>query len=331
MIPMIDLMKKRCTALRGLNRGSIFFLFFLFLFWLPGNPPCAQVQPKLKAVTTLFPLQEFAAAVGGERAQVDLLLPPGAEPHAWEPRPSDLAKIQKADVFIYIGRAMEPWAGDLLKANRGANLKIVEASKGLQLLEAKNLHKEASPGHKPTREEQIDPHVWLDFSLDGKIIAAIAAAFAEKDPQNESRYRTNGESYNSRLEALDKKFEAALSSCRHRQIILGGHSAFAYLAKRYGLQQIPLYGISPNAEPTPKKLTEVIQAAKSHGVKFIFFEEMVNPKLARVLAQEAGLQTLVLYDGANLTRDQLKQKVTFLGLMEKNLENLRQGLDCGPK
>jgi zinc transport system substrate-binding protein len=327
----MDLMKKRCAALRGLTPASIFFLFFLLPFCLPGNSPCAQVQPKLKVVTTLFPLQEFAAAVGGERARVDLLLPPGAEPHAWEPRPSDLAKIQKADVFIYIGRAMEPWAEDLLKATRGANLKIVEASKGLQLLEAKNLPKEPSPDHKHTRGKQIDPHVWLDFSLDGKIVEAIAAVFAEKDPQNASRYRTNGESYHSRLRALDKKFEAALSSCRHRQIILGGHSAFAYLANRYGLQQIPLYGISPNAEPTPKKLAEVIQAAKSHGVRYIFFEEMVNPKLARVLAQEAGLQTLALYNGANLTRDQLKQKATFLGLMEKNLENLRQGLDCGPK
>ena len=97
------------------------------------------------------------------------------------------------------------------------------------------------------------------------------------------------------------------------------------------MQQIPLYGISPNAEPTPKKLTEVINAAKNHGAKYIFFEELVNPKLAQVLAQEAGLQTLVLNDGANLTREQMKQKVTFLGLMEKNLENLRRGLDCGPQ
>jgi zinc transport system substrate-binding protein len=319
----------RCARLRGLSRASI---LVLFLFCLPGHSPCAQVQPELKVVTTLFPLQEFASAVGEERARVDLLLPPGAEPHAWEPRPSDLAKIQKADVFIYIGRAMEPWAGDILKATRSANRKIVEASKGFQLLEAGNLLKEASPGHRHDRGgEHSDPHVWLDFSLDGKIIEAIAAAFAEKDPAGASHYQANAAVYRSRLEALDKKFEAALSSCRHRQIILGGHSAFAYLAKRYGLQQIPLYGISPNAEPTPKRLTEVIQAAKRHGVKFIFFEEMVNPKLARVLAQEAGLQTLALYSGANLTRDQLKQRVTFLGLMEKNLENLRKGLGCEPK
>jgi len=326
---MTDLREKRCARLRGFSRASI---LVLFLFCLPGHSPCAQVQPKLKVVTTLFPLQEFALAVAGERARVDLLLPPGAEPHAWEARPSDLVKIQKADVFIYIGRAMEPWAGDILKATGSANLKILEASKGFRLLAAGNLSKESSSGHRQAREEEHgDPHVWLDFSLDGKITAAIAAAFAEKDPASASYYQANAAVYRSRLEALDKKFAAALSSCRHRQIILGGHSAFAYLAKRYGLQQIPLYGISPDAEPTPKRLTEVIQAAKRHGVKFIFFEEMVNPKLARVLAKEAGLQTLALFSGANLTRDQLKQKVTFLGLMEKNLENLRKGLDCEPK
>jgi zinc transport system substrate-binding protein len=322
--------KKGGFALGGVKGAFIFFLF-LFLFCLPGPPPCAQAQTKLKVVTTLFPLKEFASAVGGERAQVDLLLPPGAEPHAWEPRPSDLGKIQRADVFIYIGPAMEPWAGDLLKATGSASLKIVEASKGLKLMEAKDLPPEASPSRTRARMEQVDPHVWLDFSLDRKIIQAIAAALGEKDPRNASWYRANGERYNSRLEALDKKFEAGLSSCRHRQIVLGGHSAFAYLAKRYGLQQIPLYGISPNAEPTPKKLVEVIQAAKSHRVKYIFFEQMVNPKLAQVLAQEAGVQTLALYNGANLTRDQLKEKATFLGLMEKNLENLRKGLDCGPE
>jgi ABC-type Zn uptake system ZnuABC Zn-binding protein ZnuA len=106
--PMMDVMKKKGLSLRGLNPASIFFLFFLLPFCLPVHSPCAQAQPKLKVVTTLFPLQEFALAVGGERARVDLLLPPGAEPHAWEPRPSDLAKIQKADVFIYIGKVMEP-------------------------------------------------------------------------------------------------------------------------------------------------------------------------------------------------------------------------------
>ena len=302
------------------------------MFWLlVVTSSLAQTPPHLKVMTTLFPLQEFARAVGGENVQAEMIIPPGVEPHAWEPKPSDLTKIYQADVFIYIGPAMEPWVEDLLKATRGGRLKVVEASRGLPLLEAKQSQPAQASNQGHGREGTFDPHVWLDFSLDLKIVDAITEAFAEKDPADASRYRVNGEAYKSRLEALDKKFQSSLSTCRWRQIILGGHSAYSYLAKRYGLQQIPLYGISPNAEPTPKKLTDVIKAAKNQGAKYIFFEELVNPKLSRVLAQEAGLQTLVLSDGTNLTREQIKQKVTFLGLMEKNLENLRKGLDCEPQ
>ena len=313
------------------RRVSIVILSLVTFLYLSGSPSLAQSHPLLKVVTTLFPLQEFARAVGGENVQVEMIIPPGVEPHAWEPKPSDVTKISRADVFIYIGPAMEPWVENLLKATRGERLKVVEASRGLPLLEAKDSQPAHPTNQGPGREGQVDPHLWLDFSLDVKIVDAIAAAFAEKDPGEGSRHRANAEAYKLRLDALDKKFQSSLSSCRQRQIILGGHSAYSYLAKRYGLQQIPLYGISPNAEPTPKKLTMVINAAKNHGAKYIFFEELVNPKLAQVLAQEAGLQTLVLNDGANLTREQIKQKVTFLGLMQKNLENLRRGLDCGPQ
>ena len=315
----------------SIGRRVILPLILLgFFFPLPGNHSHAQDQPKLKAVTTLFPLQEFARVVGGERAQVDLLLPPGAEPHEWEPKAGDLARIYKADVFIFIGPAMEPWANDLLKATQKTNLKIVEALKGLQLLEAGDLSREISRDRKSFSDERVDPHVWLDFSQDLKIVEAIAAAFGEKDPAHASQYRANAAACQSQLTALDQKYQSALARCRYRQMVLGGHSAFAYLAKRYGLRQIPLYGISPNAEPSPKKLAEVITSARKQGVKYIFFEELVNPKLAQVLAREAGIKTLVLSDGANLTREQVKQRVTFLDLMERNLEHLRKGLECEP-
>ena len=319
-------MKNRFSDL-ALPKWVWVLVFFLIIHvW---TNPYAQAQPKLKVVTTLFPLQEFSKAVGGEKVQADLLLPPGAEAHAWEPKPSDLAKIHKADVFIYTGRTMEPWAHDLLRALKGKQLKVVEASGGFQLLAADHL-KEGGHSPKHTREETPDPHVWLDFSLDLKIIDAITAACTEKDPGNAPQYRTQARAYQSQLEALDQKYQASLNRCRHRRIILGGHSAFGYLARRYGLQQVALYGVSPNAEPTPKKLTEVINAARNGGVKFIFFEELVNPKMALVLAKEAGIQTLVLHSGANRTRDQIRTKVTFMELMEKNLQNLRKGLECEP-
>jgi len=322
-------MKRRYVRLFLLQWGGVFFVFQSIYLW---TCPFAQAQAKIKVVTTLFPLQEFSKAVGGEKVQADLLLPPGAEAHAWEPKVSDLGKVHKADVFIYIGPAMEPWAHDLLKALKGKESKVVEASAGVQLLEARDFDHPKEGGHSQNhpRDGALDPHVWLDFSLDLKIIDAIAAAYTEKDPGNASQYRTRARAYQSRLEALDQKYQSSLARCRHRRIILGGHSAFAYLAKRYGLQQLALYGVSPNAEPTPKKLTEVINAARNDGVKFIFFEELVNPKMAQVLAKEAGIQTLVLHGGANLTREQIEKKVTFLELMEKNLENLRKGLECEP-
>ena len=327
----IQIMKNTREGRLALFRGGFSIISILLLLFLSGSPSLARTDSKLKVVATLFPLQEFAKAVGGENVVVETVLPPGIEPHAWEPKAGDMAKIQQADVFLYIGPIMELWAADILKAIGGSGVKVVEASRGSTLLQAKDSQPVNPKSREGGRAGQVDPHIWLDFSLDQGILDSIAAAFADKDAGRAAQYRANSEAYKRKLQALDKEFQSGLSGCRHREIILGGHSAFAYLATRYGLRQIPLYGVSPNAEPTPKKLTEVIKAARAYGVKYIFFEELVNPKLARILAEEAGLGTLVLSDGANITRDQLNDKVTFLGLMEKNLDNLRKGLDCGTK
>ena len=313
-----------------LPKKALFFCLIAGLvLFLPSTASFGQSPPKLKAIASLFPLQEFARAVGGEKVEVNLLLPPGAEPHNWEPRPSEAAKIARADIFIYIGRAMEPWVDDLMKAVRNPQLKVVEASQGLPLMEEKDHeHGEKRFLRQDGRGGHIDPHIWLDFSLDGAIVDAIAAAFIAKDPSQAGRYRENAEKFKEKLDTLDRRYRISLSRCRHRQIILGGHSAFAYLAKRYGLQQIALYGVNPNAEPTPKKLTAVIQTTKSHGVRFIYFEGLINPKLAQVLAKEAGVGILALHNGANLTKEQIKNKTTFLSLMETNLVNLQRGLEC---
>jgi len=300
---------------------------FLIAF---GSLASAQQPGRLKVVTSLFPLQEFAQAVGGENVQTDLLLPPGVEPHTWEPKPSDVARIATADIFIYIGPMMEPWAASVIKAAGNKNLRVVEASRGLDLLQSDESHSDHEAGGKH-HSEGLDPHLWLDFSLDLKIVDSLAAAFSAKDPSHAALYRARAEGYKEKLTALDQRYREALSRCQSKELILGGHSAFAYLARRYGFKQVALYGVSPNAEPTPKKLASVIEAARRHKARYIFFETLVNPKLAQVLAQEAGVGTLVLHAGPNLTRDQQKKKVTFLDLMAANLENLRRGLEChGP-
>ncbi len=321
---------------------KIILMLSFFIFGPLYSSPCLAAQ-RLSVVTSLFPLQEFAVAVGGKRVKVDLLLPPGAEPHTWEPKPSDLVKLTKANVFLYLGAGMEPWVHDLIKGINRPSLQIIEVSQGLLLLNSKiseengkcEMSDHQVKNHKADKVKNqlhshchIDPHIWLDFHYDQIIVDKIANLFIKQDPEGTNIYRQNAVRYQKKLAELDQKYHEGLKKCCHRKIFLAGHSAFGYLAKRYHLEQIPLYGISPDAEPTPKKLAALVDIAKKDHIKAIYFEALGSNRLARVLAKEIGSLVLALNPGPNLTKKQLKSGVTFLSLMEENLLNLREGLIC---
>ena len=279
-------------------------------------------------ITTIFPLKEFAQAVGGERVKVDQLIPPGAEAHTWEPKPSDMVRLSRADVFIYIGSEMEPWVSGILKAIENPRLIIIESSQTLPLLRADQTESNGSHRKHESGQMRWDPHIWLNFDYDQKIVDKITVALSKKDPEGILLYQRNAEAYKAKLRDLDRRYRKELGKCNSKEIILGSHAAFGYLAKQYGLIQIPLYGISPNAEPTPKKMAEVIERAKEYHAQAIYYEELLNDKIAKSIAQEVGAKTLVLSPGVNLTQKQIEAKVTFLALMEQNLENLKNGLAC---
>jgi len=303
----------------------LFFLrFFLILVIFGFQAQDLDAAKKIRVVTSVFPLLEFAGAVSGERGEVSLLLPPGAEIHTWQPRPSDIIRLSSADLFIYIGADLEPWLHDLLKSVRNPNLRVLEASRGIPLIDEEgivhNAHEHEHGAH--------DPHIWLDFKNDQRIVDKIAAVLSEMDPEGSSVFKRNAFIYKEKLQRLDQKFKDGLMDCVHRTIILAGHGAFGYLAQSYNLRQISLYGLSPDSRPTAKKLIEVVELAKKYRIKVIFFEIRVRDELAKVLAEEIGARTLVLNPGANLTKEQLKSGKTFFDIMEKNLENLKDGLDC---
>lgn len=303
----------------------LFFLrFFLILVIFGFQAQDLDAAKKIRVVTSVFPLLEFAGAVSGERGEVSLLLPPGAEIHTWRPRPSDIIRLSSADLFIYIGADLEPWLHDLLKSIRNPNLRVLEASRGIPLVDEEgivhNVHEHEHGAH--------DPHIWLDFKNDQRIVDKIAAVLSEMDTEGSSVFKRNAFIYKEKLQRLDQKFKDGLMDCVHRTIIIAGHGAFGYLARSYNLRQISLYGLSPDSRPTPKKLIEVVELAKKYGIKVIFFEIRVRDELAKVLAEEVGARTLVLNPGANLTKEQLKSEKTFFDIMEKNLENLKDGLIC---
>jgi zinc transport system substrate-binding protein len=322
-----DLPVNRWMPSRVKSSLIVAFAAILIMF----QAPHLDSARKIRIVASVFPLMEFAQAVCGERGEVHLLVPPGAEIHTWQPRPSDIVRLSSADLFIFIGSSMEPWLQDILESVQNPDLRTLEASQGIPLIERDSAGSEHEVEHEDEHAhdaEGVDPHIWLDFQNDQIIIDKIAVALSGLDPEGTSIFRKNAAVYKQRLRALDEKFRGSLQECTHKVFILGGHAAFGYMARRYGLRQISLYGLSPDSSPTPKRLVEIVELAKKHKIKVIFFEASVSDELARVLAKEVGARTLVLNPGANLTKEELKLGKTFFDIMEENLENLKDGLVC---
>jgi zinc transport system substrate-binding protein len=303
--------------MRAFVRLSLTFALS-FLALGPG-----ALAAKVRIVATVFPLREFAAAIAGDRGEAVLLLPPGAGVHTWQPRPADLSRLAQADLLLYIGANLEPWLAGLLRALPEGRLRALEAAAGLPLLEAADDDEPAGGAHGA-----LDPHVWLDFDLDVRIVQKIAEELSLIDPEGRDQFKANGDRLAGRLRDLDGRFREGLSGCSSRNIVLAGHAAFGYLARRYGLVQTALYGLSPDAQPRPDDLMKAVDFCRQNGIRTIFFENSVSPDLSRVLAREIGGKILVLQAGHNLTRDQQDRGLSFFELMEENLQSLRTGLGC---
>lgn len=276
---------------------------------------------KIKVVTTLFPLYDMAKNIGGGEADVYQLLPPGVEAHSFEPKPSDIVKINEADIFIYTGKFMEPWVEDILKGVGNKKLIVVDASRKTAMIPGV-FHDEDEPAGS------LDPHIWLDFA-NAKIMAEnIENGFAAADKDRAAFYRQAADNYMNKLTALDEEYKNSLADCRSKKIVYGGHYAFGYLANRYGLQYSAAQGVSPDAEPTAKDLASLVEQIKREGIKYVFYEELTSPKIAETITGETGAQMLLLNAGHNLSKDQFVSGVSFFDILNNDLNNLKIGLEC---
>jgi zinc transport system substrate-binding protein len=259
-------------------------------------------------VASVYPLYEFARAVAGDRAEVVALVPPGVEPHDWDPAPQDVVQVQKAKLFVYNGAGLEPWVAKLSRELAARGTVMVRATEKLALLGA-------------------DPHVWLDPQRAQAQVESIRGGLSRVDPAGASAYAAQAQAYRARLATLDTAFSDGLRRCARRDVVTT-HAAFAYLTQRYGLTQIPIQGLTPEAEPSPADLARLVKLAREKKVRYVFFETLVSPKLAETLAREVGAKTLVLNPIEGLTREEQAAGKSYLSLMEDNLRNLRVALDC---
>lgn len=265
---------------------------------------------KLQVSATFYPLYEFARSVGGDKVTVSNLTPAGAEPHDYEPSPTTLIKAKEADVFIFNGGTFEPWVNNFLKDYKYSNRHVsVLAGSGISLRYGN------------------DPHYWLDPVLAKDMVINIRNGFIKADPENKDYYTEQAAAYTAKLDRLDEDFKSGLSACSLGTVI-SSHEAFGYLADRYDFDVEAIAGLSPEEEPSAARLAELSDLVKQRGIRHIFFESLVSPRLADTIATETGAKTLVFDPIEGLTHEDQKAGKNYLSVQRQNLGSLRTALSC---
>jgi zinc transport system substrate-binding protein len=280
-------------------------------------------------MTTLYPLEYFASRIGGATISIVNIVPPGVETHDFEPSPADIRTIAEANLVLYNGAGFEPWMGRALDSS-GTRARVVEVSAGLADLkggEEERGDEEATHDGEEEGQPGLDPHVWLDPLKAAEQVKQVRDAIVQLNPDLASQYDRAANQLLAELDVLHQEFAAGLADCRLDHFVTT-HIAFAYLAKRYGLEQLAISGLSPEAERTPTELARLTDQLKELGVKHVLVEPNIGTKQAETLAREIGAAILPLHPLESLTPDEVQRGETYFTIMRANLANLRTALDC---
>jgi zinc transport system substrate-binding protein len=274
----------------------IIILILAVAFLSAACGPSVKARPDT-VVASFYPLA-FAAEQIAPGVPVENLTPPGAEPHDLELSPIDAAAVRDARLVLLLGRGFQPQLEDA--AGGGDNVLHLLDTAGLDL--------------RPNG----DPHVWLDPVRYAKIVERIGQALGAENA---------GSRLVARLQDLDAEYRAGLTNCERREMVTS-HEAFAYLAERYGLEQVPITGLSPEAEPQPADLARVVELVEERGVTTIYYETLVSPRIAETVARETGAQVAVLDPIEGLTPAEIAKGEDYFTRMRANLRALEEGLGC---
>ena len=310
----------------------------------------------LKVMASFYPMYDFAQKIGGDKVTVTNMVPAGIEPHDWEPSTKDITRMEQADVFIYNGAGMEHWVSDVLAGLSNKKLISVEASQGVSLLRSAEeedghdheavhadedeedshehddadaedaVHEEdaadrvvavAPDGHDAHEHGEYDPHVWLDPMNAKQEMQNICEAFSEADPEHRADYQANYEKWAKQLDELENLSE--------RNIVVA-HEAYGYLCRRYNLTQVSIEGMSPDSEPDPGRMADIIDFVRANNVRAIFFEELSGSRTAETVAAETGVKLLTLSPLEGLSDRQEETGGDYFSVMEENLQQLTEAL-----
>lgn len=289
-------------------------------------------EEKLQIVATLFPQYDFAKQIVKDKADVKLLLNSGVETHNYEPTGKDMITILSgSDMFLYTGTNLEPWTEKIVQNLESTNCKIVNVSDGIELITIEEfeerhinseiLIEEHEEEHK--HQEIFDGHIWQNPKNAVKMLDNVLKALCEIDPDNAEYYTKNAEEYRNQILELDGELRNIVNQSERKEIAVGGEFAYAYLVEEYGINFVSVYtNCGEGEDPSIAKVKSVIDYINKYNIPVVYYEELSEGTVAKMIAEETEAEPLVLYSIHNGDT----KKDTYVSLMSKNLENLKKGL-----
>ena len=308
-----------------------------------GQEAAPADPDRLRIVTTVFPAYDFARAAAGDRAEVTLLLPPGAESHSYEPTPADILAVRDCDLFIYLGGESDAWVDTILEAVEptGAVMKMVDC---VELLEEEDVEgMQTLPGHDHDHEDhedhtdhedhdlgrvkEYDEHVWTSPRNAEAITLAVGEQLAALDGEHAALYRENAAAYGAELRRLNGEFTAFFDSLPERTIVFGDRFPLRYFAEEYGLDYYAAFpGCSTQTEPSAATIAFLTDKVRAEDISTVWYIEFSNHLVADSIAEATGTETAMFHTCHNVSKAELEGGATYVSLMEGNLETLRSHL-----
>jgi len=300
-----------------------------------GNKETGSEAKPIVSVST-FSLYEAARMVAGDALDVRSIVPLGSDAHMFSPNPAQVAEISGAGLFVYNGAGFETWA-EALKNTIPSSTKTVDMSQYVALQKNKEEHHDehaheengddAHDHEEHDHHGAYDPHYWLDIDNMIKMTQTLDAEFSKLLPAKAEQFHKNAAAYIAELQKLKTEYATGLAECKNRTLI-SNHDAFGYLTHANNLENISVIGLSSDEQPSAKTVAHVVETLKEHGMKTIFFEELINDNVAQTIAKETGAKAVALQPLENISEDELKSHQTYLSIMRENLKKLREAMEC---
>jgi len=305
-----------------------FFALMVLMVTLSACQNTSEENTEVKVVTTLFPQYDIVRSLAGDKVDLSLTLPPSMSAHSYEPTPSSVIEVLEADLFIYSSDALEPWVENVLSENETDDLVVLNLSMFVALIDGADNHLGEEEGEDDHDHGDIiyDPHYWGDPMNVKLMVNTIARELERLLPSEVETIQANRDLYLEELDHLHEEFLHLEENRTTDYMMHGGHDAIGYFVERYNVVYVnPYEGFSTDAEPTPSAISYMIDLMNTNNIAYLFSETLISDTVANTIKEQTGAEILYLYAGGNLSKDEFDSGLTFLEMMEHNLEQYKIG------